>query len=166
MGPVSVTRSIDAPRDHVFGLIADLANRSAFTDHFTSKFRLERLDSSGVGAAARFRVTELGMWAETVIEEVSPPHRMLERGRGGRLDRIPMSTGWELVEGIGSEATELTITFWTDPSHPLDRLREKLGAERWWRRNWTIALRRLAALAEGDRTVSRVQVAGADRIPS
>ena len=65
---------------------------------------------------------------ETVIEEVSPPHRILERGRGGRLDRIPIETCWEVAEA-GAEGCEVTVTFQTSPSHPLDRLREKLGAE-------------------------------------
>src|SRR5215210_502109 len=103
MGPVSASKAIDAPREEVFRLLCDLANRPAFTDHFMSGFRLERIDSSGVGAAARLRITVPGLWMETVIEEVSAPHRIVERGKGGRLDRIPIQTAWELAEGPGAE---------------------------------------------------------------
>jgi len=164
MGPISVTRAIDAPRGEVFEFLNDLANRPAFTDHFVSEFRLERLASAGVGAAARMRITKR-LWMETVIEEVSPSHRILERGKGGRFDRIPILTVWELVEGPGTEACEVTLSFLTEPTHPLDRWREKLGAERFFRRQWSVALTRLKHLLESGAPVPRVVVAGADRGP-
>jgi uncharacterized protein YndB with AHSA1/START domain len=166
MGPISVQMPIDAPRERVYEFLCDLANRPAFTDHFMSEFRLERLESSGVGAAARFRIDEPGLWMETVIDDVSPPHRILERGRGGRLDRIPILTCWELVEGPGSEACEVTLSFWSEPTHALDRLREKLGAERFYRRQWSVALSRLKELIESGRPAARVVVAGGARLPA
>jgi hypothetical protein len=163
MGPVTVMRAIDAPRETVFEIICDLANRPAFTDHFISDLRLERLQSSGVGAAARMRIGGRRMWMETVIEEVSPPHLLRERGKGGRWDRIPIVTFWELVEG-SARGCEVTVSFWTEARHPVDRLRERLGAERFYRRNWSIALERLKDLAESGREPERVGVAGADRL--
>jgi uncharacterized protein YndB with AHSA1/START domain len=165
MGPISAKTSIDAPREHVYEFLCDLANRPAFTDHFASQFRLQRLESQGVGAAARFRITEPGLWMETVIEEVSPPHRILERGRGGRLDRIPIFTGWELI-ARGSHGCEVTVTFRTAPTNPLDRLRERLGAEWFYRRQWSIALSRLKELIESGRPAARVVVAGGARLPA
>jgi uncharacterized protein YndB with AHSA1/START domain len=164
MGPISVKTPIDAPRERVYELLCDLANRPAFTDHFMSQFRLQRLESSGVGAAARFRISQPGVWMETVIEEVSPPHRILERGRGGRLDRIPIVTGWDLVES-GSHGCEVTVSFSTEPTHFLDRLRERLGAELFYRRQWSIALSRLKELIESDLPPARVVVAGGARLP-
>src|SRR5919108_2192252 len=132
MGPISVRRPIDAPRDQVFEFLADLANRPAFTDHFIDQFRLERLESSGVGAAARMRIRKRRVWMETVIVEASTPHHVLERGRGGwRWDRIPITTSWELLEGP-AEGCEVVLSFLTEPSHPLDRLRERLGMERFY----------------------------------
>ena len=101
---------------------------------------------------------------ETVIDEVSPPHRIHERGAGGRWDRIPITTSWELIEP-GPSGCEVTLRFWTGPSHPLDRLREKLGAERYYRRQWSIALSRLKRLIESGRPPARVVVAGAPRLP-
>ncbi len=164
MGPISAKTLIDAPREHVYEFLCDLANRPSFTDHFMSEFRLQRLESHGIGAAARFRIAEPGLWMETVIEEVSPPHRILERGRGGRLDRIPVVTGWELVEA-GPRGCEVTVTFGTDPTHFLDRLRERLGAEWFYRRQWSIALSRAKELIESGRRPARVVVAGGARLP-
>ena len=56
MGPISLTTTIDAPRERVFDLIVDLARRPAWTDHFLSDYRLERIPPVGEGAAARFRI--------------------------------------------------------------------------------------------------------------
>jgi len=69
MGPISVTRTIDAPRERIYDCLVDLANRPAFTDHFIADFRLERFESEGVGAAARLRIERGGLWMETVIVE-------------------------------------------------------------------------------------------------
>jgi hypothetical protein len=164
MGPISATIPIDAPRERVYEFLCDLANRPAFTDHFMSEFRLERLESAGIGAAARMRIRRRGLWMETVIEEASPPRWILERGAGGRLDRIPIRTGWELVEGAG-QGCEVTVCFWTEPTHPLDRLRESFGAGWFYRRQWSIALSRLKELMEAERPAARVVIAGGDRLP-
>ena len=166
MDPVSASTPIDAPRERVFDFLCDLASRPAITSHFIDQFRLERLDSSGVGAAARFQIRERGLWIETVIEEAARPHRIYERGRGGRIDRIPIFTVWELTEGAQADACEARVTFWTEPTHPFDRLKDLApGAERWYRRQWKGALRRLKAIIEEDLPVERVAVAGGDLIP-
>jgi uncharacterized protein YndB with AHSA1/START domain len=166
MGPLSAETTIDAPRERVWELICDLAARPAFCDHLQREFRLQRLESRGVGAAARFRVEapRMDLWAETVVEDADRPHRLFESGHGGRLDRIPMHTVWELAAGPGT-TTEARVTFWTEPSHPLDRLRERLGASRWFRRQWGTALERLKELAESGEQPARVEVAGAERLP-
>ena len=102
---------------------------------------------------------------ETVIEEVEPPYRIVERGRAGRLDRIPTATVWEMVEGPASDTCEVTVTFWTGASHPVDRLREALGAERRYRRAFEHSLARLKDVLESGREVPRVAIAGGDRLP-
>ena len=167
MGPVSASIVIDRPREDVFDFLIDLANRESFCDDFISGLRLERLESSGVGAAARFRVERRfnRIWMETVITEAERPHLIQERGHGGRLDRIPMFTAWELVSDPG-DATELRLTFWTEPSRRFDRMREHPGAARWWRRRWARALRRLRELLESGEDVEPVRIAGADRVPA
>jgi uncharacterized protein YndB with AHSA1/START domain len=165
--PISVHTTIDVPRERVFAFLCELANRPAFTDHFIDGYHLERVPSSGVGAAARFRVgpATARVWMETVIEELESPHLIKERGRAGRLDRIPVFTAWELLAGAGP-TTELVLTFWTDPSHPLDRLKERLGAGPWYRRQWSRALRRLKQLLEEGVTIEPAQIAGDDRVPT
>ena len=165
MGPISVTRAIDAPRDLLFDFLCDLANRPAFTDHFLVEYRLERFESAGVGAAARMRVPKAGLWMETVIVEASRPHRILEQGRGGRLDRIPIRTAWELVEGPGAATSEVTVRFDTEPSNPVDRMREVRRGERYYRRQWSTALSRLKELIESGQPGERVVIAGGARAP-
>lgn len=157
--------TIDAPRERVFELLSDLSRRPAFADHFQHQFRLQRLEARGIGAAARFRVDapRLPMWMETLVTGVEPPHRVDERGRGGRLDRIPIFTVWELGAGAGG-TTEVSVTFWTEPANPADRMRELLGASRWYRRQWKRAVERLKQLAEAGAAVEPVAVAGASRV--
>jgi hypothetical protein len=167
MLPVTASATIDCPRDRAFVFVADLANRPTFTDHFIRGYHLERIPSTGVGAAARFRVQPptARMWMETVIDALEPPHMVRERGSGGRQDRIPVHTVWELLAGPAS-TTKVSVTFWTEPSHPIDRVKELLGARAWYRRRWSRALRRLKGTLESGETVARVRVAGEDRIPT
>ena len=164
MGPISLTTDIDAPRERVLDVICDLSARPAWIDHFADDYRLERLPPKGVGAAARFRVdAPAGVrYMETVIAEVERPYRVVEHCQGGRLDRIPMRAVWELREG---PTTRVTLTFWTEPTHPLDRIRE-FGRTRWWRRRWAKALRRLRELVEAGGGAPRAGTAGGDRVPA
>jgi uncharacterized protein YndB with AHSA1/START domain len=152
MGPVSAEIEIDAPRQRVFTTVADLALRPSFTDHFLTDFHLTRLESTGVGAGARFRVCAplRSVWMDTTIAEVEAPHRLVERGRGGRNNRIPATTVWELTEGAGS-LTRVRVSRWTEPSHPLDRAVELAAANSAWeQRGWREALRRLRDQLEDD----------------
>jgi uncharacterized protein YndB with AHSA1/START domain len=164
MGPISLTHSIDADRERVFDTVCDLALRPSFCDHFQEDYRLARVESSGVGAAARYRVSPPGpgsLWVEIVIAAAERPHLVREHGRCGRLGRIPVITAWEMLEGRG--VTDVRLTFWSEPSHPADRARELLGAGGWYRRQWAKALRRLGVVVEGDREPSPVGVSGGDR---
>lgn len=166
MGPVSAQIDIDAPRPEVFDFVADLANRPAFTDHFVDGLHLLQIESVGVGAGARFRfcVAPQAIWVDMAVAECSPPHRISERGRGGRGNRIPCAIEWELTEAAGS-LTTLRVSHWTQPTHPLDRAKEILGGSGvWYERNWRIALRRLRDLLESDRIpAARPRIAGGNR---
>jgi len=163
MGPVSAEIEIDAPRAHVFETIGDLARRPSFTDHFLAEFHLTRIESSGIGAGARFRIAlpVRSIWMDTVIAELDEPHRIVEHGRGGRSNRIPSTTLWELSEGAGS-LTTVRVSQWTEPSNPLDRALEvSLGASVWLQRGWNEALRRLRDQLEGGESpAAPVVVAG------
>ncbi|MGC1851668.1 MAG: SRPBCC family protein [Solirubrobacterales bacterium] len=163
MGPFGVEIEIDAPRERVFAAIADLARRPAFTDHFLSDFHLTRIESSGIGAGARFRIASplRSVWTDTVIVELEEPHKVVERGRGGRGNRIPSTTLWELTEGTGP-LTRVRVSRWTEPSNPLDRALEVLAANSTFeQRGWREALRRLRDLLENEEAApALVAVAG------
>ena len=51
---------------------------------------------------------------DTTIVELDEPFRIVERGQGGRVNRIPTHTVWELTEGPGS-LTAVRVSYWTEP---------------------------------------------------
>jgi uncharacterized protein YndB with AHSA1/START domain len=166
MRPVTVTSTIDAPRERVFDYLADIANHAEFTDHFMKDFRLERLDSRGVGAAARFRLTSalssvagLDVWAELVITELERPHLIVMDGHGGRIGRIEIKSVIRLTrEDPGM--TRVELTFSSAPVAAADRLRELLGGRWWLTVECRRALRRLKLiLEEGEPSAHAVRVA-------
>lgn len=163
MGPISAAIEIDVPRQRAFETIADLALRPSFTDHFLSDYHLTRIEPTGVGAGARFRVAlaPRQVWMDTSIVELEAPHKVVERGRGGRANRIPSHTVWELVDGTGS-LTRVSVAHWTEPRNPLDRALETMsGAAFRQERAWREALRRLRDLLEsGVASERRLAVAG------
>jgi uncharacterized protein YndB with AHSA1/START domain len=166
MGPVSAEIEIDVPRRHAFEALLDLALRPEFTDHFTTGFHLTRIESRGVGAGARFRFTcgPREVWADTTIVETDSSHRIRERGRGGRGNRIPSTTVWDLTEGPGS-LTTVRVSYWTEPANPIDRALELVTMSSiYYGRGWRRALQRLRdRLESGDLGSGRVAVSGGNR---
>lgn len=160
MAPISVTATVDAPRERVFDVLCDLGARPAWTGHFIDDFRLVREQPSGVGASARFRVdAPRGIrYMDTTITEAERPHLVAEQGFGGRSNRITLKSVWELTEGPGA-VTTVSLTFATEP--------RGLRGGRWWKRRWKRALHTLAEVVEsGERPPEAVVVAGADRLPA
>jgi uncharacterized protein YndB with AHSA1/START domain len=162
MGPISAEAEIDVPRARAFEAICDLSLRPAFTDHFLEEFHLTRIEARGVGAGARFRVEAplRKVWMDTAIAELDEPHLVVERGRGGRNNRIPNHTVWELTEGPGALVT-VRVAHWTEPG-PGDRGLELLSAaSAWQQKGWREAMRRLReGLESGAWERERVAVAG------
>lgn len=165
MGPISAEVEIDVPRERAFEAIADLSVRPCFTDHFLSGFHLTRIESTGIGAGARFRVEAplRSVWMDTTIVELEEPHLIVERGRGGRANRIPTHTVWELTDGPGS-LTAVRVSHWTEPG-AIDRGLEILStASIWQQRGWREAMRRLReGLESGAWKGERIAVAGGNR---
>jgi uncharacterized protein YndB with AHSA1/START domain len=155
MGPISMSATVDAPRERVFDFICDLSTRPAWTDHFVHSFQLERIEPAGQGAAARFQVKAPGVrYMDTTIAEAERPHRIVERGHGGRSNRVDFTTVWELSEGPGA-VTTVTLTLLAQPLR-----RGKRG----WRRHWRKALRRLGgAIESGVPPEQTARVAGGNR---
>lgn len=165
MGPISTEIEIDLPREQVFAALADLARRPSFTDHFLTGFHLLRIDPVGVGAGARFRAKGplRSPWMDTTIVSLDEPFRIIEGGQGGRGNRIPSHTVWELTETPG-RLTAVHVSHWTEPG-PVDRGLELLSAGSVWQaRGWREALRRLRDQLESERPpAARVAVAGGNR---
>ena len=166
MGPISAEIEIDAPREAAFELISDLGRRPSFTDPFLSGFHLTRIDAVGIGAGARFRVNAplRSPWMDTEIVDVEEPHRIVERGHGGRSNRITVHTVWMIMMGDNG-MTAVSVAHWTVPHHPVDRAVEMLSAGVLLQaKGWRQTLRRLRDILEGDDPRGeRIAVAGGNR---
>ena len=157
MEPFTVSTTISRPREEVFEYLADIANHAEFTDHYLTDWRLTRVDSYGVGAGARFRVKaplSRFSWADVTFADMQPPFRILERGRGGKYNRIRMIGTYTLSPGSGG-TTKVEYTFETVPVMLSDKLMDTFGGRAWTRRQSAKALRRLRLILEEGRSRGR-----------
>ena len=151
MGPVSAEVEIDVPRERAFEAIGDFSRRLVLHRPLRLRFppdadRRRPGSAPARGSGSRPRSTRSG-WTRR-SSRCEEPHRIVEHGRGGRDNRTPTTTVWELTEGPGS-LTTVRVSHWTEPSHPVDRALEALGATSiWLERDWREALRRLRDLLE------------------
>jgi uncharacterized protein YndB with AHSA1/START domain len=151
--PFTVSTTIARPREEVFEYLADIANHAEFSDHYLVDWHLTRVDPYGPGAGARFRIKaplNRFAWADMTLAEVQPPFRIVERGRGGKYNRIRMLGAYTLTAGAGG-TTKVEYTLETLPAQPSDKLRDALGGRSWSRRQAAKALRRLRTILEEDR---------------
>jgi uncharacterized protein YndB with AHSA1/START domain len=148
MRPFTSSVTIDAPRDRVFDYLEDIANHVEFSDHYLKDFRLERIESRGVGAAARFRIA-LGrsVWGEIQIAELERPYRIALEGQAGRLGRVKVHAAYRLTD-YGQDMTRVEYELSTAPAARTDELRLILGGRAWLELQSGRALRRLARLLE------------------
>jgi hypothetical protein len=161
--PVRISVTIDRPRGEVFDYLADVANHPEFTDHYLKDWRLTRIDSTGTGAGARYRVARrlnrFG-WQDFTIIEAQRPWRIVAVGRGGKYNRIRTFQTWELDPAAGG-GTRLEWTFETEPALPTDRFMESLGMRGWLKRRATRAAKRLRRILEdGEGRGARATVGG------
>jgi uncharacterized protein YndB with AHSA1/START domain len=148
MRRITCSITIDAPRERVFDYLADVANHGAFSDHYLKDFRLERLDSRGVGAAASFKIAfGSSLWGETVIAELERPYRVLLEGQSGRRGRVKTRAVYTLTP-YGQGMTKLEYELSSTASTRVDELRAALGGRAWLKRQSHRALRRLAGALE------------------
>jgi uncharacterized protein YndB with AHSA1/START domain len=164
MRPVTVSCVVDAPRERVFDYLADIAHHGEFTDHFVDEFRLDRLESRGVGAAARLRLGAAPrlpfispfarLWAGIEIKALEPPHRVLIEGRTGRVGRVPIRSEY-LLAPHGHGMTKVTHTFASEPTARIDRMWEGLGGRGWVKRKLARGLRRLRTTVEQGESLPR-----------
>lgn len=153
MDPFTVTATISRPREEVFEYLADIANHAEFCDHYLVDWHLTRENPYGLGAGARFRVKAplaRFAWADMTFAEVTPPFKIVERGRGGKFNRIKMLGTYTLTPGAG-DSTKVEYTLETLPVMPSDRLMDTLGGRAWTRRQAAKAMRRLRTILEEGR---------------
>ncbi len=166
MGPISAEIEVDASREAAFELITDLGRRPNFTDHFLIGFHVTRLESRGEGAGARFRVKAplRSPWEDTVLVELDEPFKVVEQGAGGRVNRIPNQTVWE-IEPSKAGMIRIRVTHWTEPKEPIDKLVESLSlGAHFQRKGWERALKRLRDILEAEGPGGeRIAVAGGNR---
>jgi uncharacterized protein YndB with AHSA1/START domain len=151
--PFTVSTTIAKPREQVYEYLADIANHAEFTDHYCVDWHLLRVDPVGLGAGARFRVTaplQRFSWADVTFAEMQPPFKIVERGRGGKYNRIRMLGTYTLTPGPGG-TTKVQYTFETEPSQISDKLMENFGGRSWTRRKAAKAMRRLRSILEEGR---------------
>ena len=157
MEPFTVSTTISRPREQVYEYLSDIANHAEFTDHYMVDWHLTRAESVGPGAGARFRIKapmNRFAWGDVTFVEMQPPFRIVERGRGGKYNRIRMLGTYTLSPGP-SETTRVQFTYETEPSLLSDRLMETFGGRSWARRKAAKAMRRLRAILEDGRDRGR-----------
>jgi uncharacterized protein YndB with AHSA1/START domain len=163
VNPFTVSTTISVPREQVFEYLADIANHPEFTDHYMVDWHLTREDPYGQGAGARFRIKaplRRFAWADVTLAEVQPPFRIVERGRGGKYNRIRMVGTYTLSPGP-SGSTKVEYTLETETRLLSDRLHEAIGGRSWTRRQAAKAMRRLRSILEEGRSRGhRATVAG------
>jgi uncharacterized protein YndB with AHSA1/START domain len=163
--PFTVSTTIARPREEVFEYLADISNHAEFTDHYLVDWHLTREDPYGTGAGARFRIKaplNRFSWADLMFAEIQRPFKIVERGRGGKYNRIRMLGTYTLSPGPGN-TTKVEYTLETVPVMLSDRLMEALGGRSWSRRKAAKAMRRLRSILEENRgRGQRASVAGRD----
>jgi len=157
VNPFTVSTTISAPREEVFEYLADIANHPEFTDHYMVDWHLTREDTYGVGAGARFRIKaplRRFAWADVTLAEVQSPFRIVERGRGGKYNRIRMVGTYTLSPGP-SGTTKVEYTLETETNLLSDKLHEAIGGRGWTKRQAAKAMRRLRSILEEGRSRGR-----------
>ena len=112
MKPVTVTTTIERPREEIHGVLDDLMNHESFTDHFLTGF--ERTETG-----VRVKGKGGGGWMEITPVE-STPERIVEEGRSGRGGRRRTKGIYELKAQNGS--TVVSFTNEIEPAGVGDRL--------------------------------------------
>src|SRR5688500_20147341 len=128
MREVTVSTTISAPREDVFDLVCDLALRPTYADHYLDDYRLARVDTVGVGAAARFRLDGWlsNEYAELTITKAERPRQIIEEIRVGRRGRNRSVAVYDFTRE-SANVTRVQLTTFSEPATVVDRLKE-IGA--------------------------------------
>jgi uncharacterized protein YndB with AHSA1/START domain len=142
MKPITVSTTVDQPREEVFAFLDVLANHESFTDHMLVDWSFSG-PAAGVGARSRMRANLPGPkdWVELEVLSAEAPATSVEEtvGAGGR--RRTRGT-YRLTElPTGGTRVEFELAFLAVPRR--ERLMMPL-LRGWLRRGNEKAMRRLA----------------------
>jgi uncharacterized protein YcaQ len=112
MKPITVSTTIDRPREDVYAVLEDLMNHEAFTDHFLTDFQRTETGIRAKGKGG-------GGWMEFTPVE-SSLDRIVEEGRSGRGGRRRTKGIYDLEPKKGS--TVVSFTNEIEPAGLGDRL--------------------------------------------
>jgi hypothetical protein len=138
MKPVTVTTTIDRPREDVYAVLEDLMNHESFTDHFLTNFQRTETGIRVKGKGG-------GGWMEITPVE-SNLDRIVEEGRSGRGGRRHTKGIYTLEPRNGS--TVVSFTNEIEPAGIGDRIAAPL-IRSYLRKQNGRALQRLKEQLEG-----------------
>ena len=100
MKPVTVSTTINRPREEIHAVLEDLMNHESFTDHFLTGFQRTETGIRVKGKGG-------GGWMEITPVE-STPERIVEEGRSGRGGRRHTKGIYELEPRSGGTVVRFT----------------------------------------------------------
>jgi uncharacterized protein YndB with AHSA1/START domain len=150
MQPVTVSVTVERPRDEVYAFLDVLGNHEPFTNHFLVDWMLDG-PAAGVGAKARMRGKAPGgqsEWMDMEVVEAVPPERIVERAVSGAGRR--RTRGTYRLEALGERRTRIEFELAHEAAPAGDRMLAPV-VRAWLRKANGRALQRLAAQLASDR---------------
>jgi uncharacterized protein YndB with AHSA1/START domain len=150
MQPITVSITVDRPREEVYAFLDVLGNHRGFTDHFLLDWTLSG-PAAGVGAKARMRGKAPGgasQWMDMEVVDAEAPARIVERSvsAGGKR----RTRGTYRLEEAGDGRTRIEFELVYEAAPTADRLLSPL-VRAWLRKANDTAMRRLAEQLQSDR---------------
>jgi uncharacterized protein YndB with AHSA1/START domain len=149
MQPVTVSVTVERPRDEVYAFLDVLGNHRPFTDHFLVDWTLTGPER-GVGAKARMRGKAPGgasEWMDMEVVEAVAPERIVEKAvsAGGKR----RTRGTYTLHALDEQSTRIEFELVYEAAPLADRLLAPVvGA--WLRKANGRAMERLGALLASD----------------
>lgn len=150
MQPVTVSVTVERPREEVYAFLDVLGNHRSFTDHFLLDWTLSG-PAAGVGAKARMRGKAPGgasEWMDMEVVDAEAPARIVERAvsAGGKR----RTRGTYRLEALDAGRTRIEFELAYEAMPTADRLLSPL-VRAWLRKANATAMRRLGERLASER---------------
>ena len=150
MQPVTVSVTVERPRDEVYAFLDVLGNHEPFTNHFLLDWSLDG-PAAGVGAKARMRGKAPGgqsEWMDMEVVEAVAPERIVERAVSGGGTR--RTRGTYRLTALGEHRTEVEFELVYEHAPAGDRMLAPV-VRAWLRKVNGRAMERLGEQLTSDR---------------